>query len=146
MSEKRSGDEYGTPLVFYEMLNQRFHFLLDPCTTLGNPLGTPYFHTLLDNGLNTEWDYGGPVFMNPPYSAGNIAKWIEKAYRESLKGVLVVGLVRHDPSTRWWNKFVKDKCFVWPVPYRLRFVGGDGCYNFPSAVVIWTGFPSERMG
>ena len=130
------GDHYGTPVDFYDELNKRFHFKLDPCAWPDNALGTPYFYTEEDDGLVQSWA-PGPVFMNPPYST--VTPWVQKAYEESLKGVLVVGLVRHDPSTRWWNDWVRGKGLVLPVPYRLHFVGGDGAYNFPSTVVIWHG-------
>jgi phage N-6-adenine-methyltransferase len=134
------GDEYGTPLDFYQEINERFVFALDPCTTPDNPLNTPVFYTKEDDGLNTPW-LVGPVFMNPPYS--NVSPWVMRAQLVAKKGVLVVGLLRHDPSTKWWNNWVRDKAWVEPVPYRLKFRGANGAYNFPSAVVIWHGLFQE---
>lgn len=133
---EKLGDEYGTPLELYEELNKRFYFSLDPCTTRDNPLETPNWVSKEGDGLIGSWAEG-PVFMNPPYS--NPLPWAKKAYEESLKGVLVVGLMRHDPSTKWWNKWVKDKALVIPVPYRIKFVGADASYNFPNAIIIWHG-------
>jgi len=136
-----NGDCYGTPMDLYQQLNQRFDFTLDPCAWPGNRLDTPKFYTEIDNGLVMSWS-GHRVFLNPPYSKPD--PWTEKAYNESLRGALVVGLLRHDPSTRWWNKWIKDKAIVIPIPYRLKFVNfetkqPEGSYNFPSAIVIWHG-------
>lgn len=142
---KRSGDEFGTPPEFFQMLNKRFHFRLDPCARPDNDLGLPHYFTKEDDGLVQDWSGLGSVFMNPPYSTGRIGLWVEKAHHEAEVGVLVVGLVRHDTSTKWWNKFIKNHTWVWGVPFRLKFVGGDGAYNFPSAVVVWHGLPSERI-
>lgn len=133
----KGGDEYGTPFDLYESLDLRFKFYMDPCTTPDNPLKTNYFYTKELDGLIRPWY--GPVFMNPPYSKPLINQFVEKAYRESLLGDLVVGLLRHDTSTKWWNQWVKGKAWVEPVPYRLHFRGGDGAYNFPSCVVVWHG-------
>ena len=130
------GDEYGTPFELFDWLYERFNFVLDPCTTKDNPLGTQLFYTKESDGLVREW-IGPAVFMNPPYS--KVTPWVQKAYTESLNGILTVGLLRYDPSTRWWNDWVRGKALVMDVPYRVRFRGGVGAYNFPSAIVIWVG-------
>ncbi len=134
----KDSDNYGTPLEFYQELNKRFHFRLDPCAWPENALKAPNFFTEVDNGLALSW-LPGPCYVNPPYSIGEPAKWTKKAYEESLKGVLSVMLMRADSSTKWWNTWVKHKAIVVPVPYRLKFVGGDGLYNFPSTLLIYTG-------
>lgn len=137
-----ANDEYGTPFWLYSNLNDRFAFELDPCAKPSNVLGTPTFFTKEDDGLAKSWG-PGPVFMNPPYSLPHL--WAAKAHRESLKGVLVVGLMRADPSTRWWNSWVKGKALVLPVPFRIRFEGATGAYNFPNAILIWHGlFQGEQ--
>lgn len=136
-----NGDLYGTPMDLFQKLDRRFGFGLDPCAWPDNRLDTTHFFTEEDDGLSKNW-WLGPVFMNPPYSKPG--PWCKKAYETSLKGALVVGLLRHDPSTKWWNAWIKDKAIVIPVPYRLKFVNYDTGesekgYNFPSAIVLWTG-------
>jgi site-specific DNA-methyltransferase (adenine-specific) len=142
----KNGDCYGTPTKLYTELNERFDFTLDPCAWPENRLNTPCFYTEEHNGLTMPWivhgGRGHRVFMNPPYS--NPTPWVKKAYEESLRGALVVGLLRHDPSTIWWNDWIRNKAVVLPVPYRLKFINystkePEGTYNFPSAVVIWHG-------
>ncbi len=138
----KESDTYGTPKDLYEFLNERFVFQTDPCTSDYNPLGTPIYYTEATDGLAHHWT--GPVFMNPPYS--KVTPWVKKAWQESCDGSLVVGLVRHDPSTRWWEDWIRGKAQVIEVPYRIKFVGGDGLYNFPSAIVIWWGHLAARPG
>lgn len=143
--DEKQSDKYGTPFELYNYLNERFHFNMDPCTSADNPLCTPEFFTTQSDGLVQDWR--GPVFMNPPYS--KVTPWVRKAWTESLQGQLVVGLVRHDPSTQWWQQYVNGKSLVLAVPYRLIFRDPDSsvheyrAYNFPSAVVLWLGDLSD---
>lgn len=115
-------DNHATPADFYKKLDDEFHFNDDPC---------PLHGELLKDGLSREWDTR--VFMNPPYS--DITPWVKKAYEESLKGKVVVGLLRGDTSTNWFHD--------WVLPYaELRFVKGRLRFNgkpapFPSIIAIW---------
>lgn len=134
----RKNDEWQTPQDLYDMLNKRFRFRLDPCTTSDNPLGAPKIFTKSEDGLSRSWK-PGPVFMNPPYS--NMKAWCAKAWGESREGVLTVGLIRLDPTTKWWKTYIKDEaCWVWPLPKRVKFRGASSAYNFPNAIVVWHGF------
>jgi site-specific DNA-methyltransferase (adenine-specific) len=147
-----AGDWYGTPMDLYTTLNKRFDFTLDPCAWPENRLNTPVYFTEKTNGLDQAWivhgSLGHRVFMNPPYS--DPMKWVAKAYRESLRGALVVGLMRHDPSTKWWNRWVHNKAEVIPIPYRLKFINyvtgtSEGSYNFPSCLIIWHGLFEDQL-
>lgn len=84
-------DEWRTPASLYERLNKEFHFDFDPC-----PIDAKF------DGLQVNW--GAVNFVNPPYS--QIAKWIEKAYREFKKGKVVVLLIPSRTDTRWWHDYV----------------------------------------
>lgn len=135
MSSK--GDEWLTPEWLYNDLNRRFQFKLDPCTTPENPLNTRYFYTEDSNGLVQDWR-PGPVFMNPPYS--QVKLWVAKAWAEARQGVLTVGLLRLDPTTKWWHTYVRNEpTWVWPFPKRLKFRGAPSSYPFPSCIVVWHG-------
>lgn len=130
-------DEWMTPWYLYEYLNERFKFKTDPCTTDGNPLGTEIFYTKETDGLDHAWY--GPIYMNPPYSRNQIGKWVERAYWEGQSGHIVVGLLRRDSSTKWWNDWVRGKSWVYDVPFRVKFVNAESAYNFPSVIVVWHG-------
>jgi len=46
---------------------------------------------------------GETVFCNPPYGKA-IGKWVEKCYKENLKGVAVVMLIPARTDTSWFHK------------------------------------------
>jgi phage N-6-adenine-methyltransferase len=58
-------DEWPTPQAFFNKLNRRYHFTLDPCATPENALCSPFF-TKTDDGLKQDWGTHR-VFCNPPY-------------------------------------------------------------------------------
>lgn len=118
-------DNHATPKVLYDELNAEFNFNDDPCPLHG------------DGGLDREW--GTSVFMNPPYSKPT--PWCKKAYEESLKGKVVVGLLRGDTSTRWFHDWVLGKAEIRFIKGRLKFIeeGKSRTYPapFPSIIAIW---------
>lgn len=73
--------------------------------------------------------------MNPPYGR-QIGRWVEKAYRESLRGATVVCLVPSRTDTAWWHNFC-SRAEIRFVRGRLRFSGAKKNAPFPSAVVIF---------
>ena len=78
---------------------------------------------------------GEIVFMNPPYGRV-IGKWIEKAYKESLKGAVVVCLIPSRTDTRYWHDYIfpysSDIKFI---KGRLKFGSGKSPAPFPSAII-----------
>ena len=118
-----SDDHWATPPLFYEKLNVEFDFNDDPCPLYGQ------------SGLDREW--GIRTFMNPPYS--NIEPWLRRAYEESRKGKLVVGLLRGDTSTGWFHKWVLGKAEIRFVKGRLKFGSANRPAPFPSIIAIWDG-------
>ena len=135
----KPSDEKETPEWLFKILDKRFFFNLDPCATDENAKCSTYF-TKEDDGLSQSWD--GPVFMNPPYS--RLYAWCEKAYEESLRGELVVGLLPGDHSTRWYQDWVEGKAFVWRIPTRISFANDGASAKFASVIAIWCGFPGRE--
>jgi len=136
----RDSDEYGTPQGLFDVLHDMFNFELDVCASSVNQKGVEYW-TKEDNCLTKDWPKA-PVFMNPPYSSGNIGKFMAKAVESSKTGSLVVALVRQDPSTAWWQCCVHPHAtYVAQFRKRLRFEGqaegANDAYNFPVCLVIY---------
>ena len=126
-------DEYGTPSSFFRPLDDFFHFTLDPCANEENTLAIALYYTKQDDGLSKYW-HGHNVFMNPPYSLGNINKFLAKTIAEACASTFIAALIRNDRSTTWWHELVQPHAWaVWDIPFRIRFVGADGPYPFPSA-------------
>ena len=132
-------NEWTTPKHLYDELNNEFNFTLDPCCTRQSAK-CEKFYTIEENGLIQDWS-NDIVFMNPPYGK-EITKWIEKAYKESLKGSVVVCLIPSRTDTKYWHDFIFPYAEVRFIKGRLKFGGnkkGSGAAPFPSAIVIFKG-------
>jgi phage N-6-adenine-methyltransferase len=132
-------NEWTTPQYLYDELNKEFGFTLDPCCSKQSAKCDNYY-TKEDDGLIQDWSKD-IVFMNPPYGR-EIAVWIEKAYKESLRGAAVVCLIPARTDTKYWHKFIFPYAEIRFIKGRLKFGGnqkGSGSAPFPSAIVIFKG-------
>jgi len=131
-------DDWGTPQALFDDINAEFGFTLDACASAHNFKVDNYF-TKEDNALVQDWP--GIVWMNPPYGR-TIGKWMEKAYKESQSGSIVVCLVPARTDTAWWHDYA--------VKGEIRFLRGrlkfeqpgfvkNNSAPFPSAIVIFRG-------
>lgn len=149
-------NEWETPQALFDKLDKNYSFTLDPCATEDNHKCEKYY-TVEDDGLSKSWK-GERVFINPPY--GDIGKWVEKAYKESLyKGGLVVMLIPARTDTRYWHDYVMKSSAIYFIKGRLKFENKSMLKTdpapFPSVVVVfgeplWAPFPTvltmERPG
>ena len=131
-------NEWQTPQDFFEKLNKKFKFTLDPCATHENHKCDKYY-TIEEDGLSKSWK-GETVFVNPPY--GDIGKWVKKAYEESTtNGAAVVLLIPSRTDTKYWHDYImKGADAIFFVKGRLKFENKDNKLNsapFPSAVIIF---------
>jgi len=132
-------DEWETPDTLFEALNYHFNFDLDACATESNSKCFFYITKKEDYSKKTL-KLNHTIWINPPYSRGNIDKCMEKTYKDSLLSHVAVALVRDDPSTNWYNSFVDGKASkVLRLRRRVKFKGANSCYNFPVCVVIYNG-------
>ena len=130
-------NEWATPMILFNELNKEFDFTLDPCSTHENAKCKKHF-TIKENGLKRSWSKE-TVFMNPPYGR-EIKKWIEKAYKESLKGTTVVCLIPARTDTTYWHDFIFGKADdIRFLRGRLKFGNSKNSAPFPSAIVIYRG-------
>lgn len=124
--------EWETPAYLFEKLNHKYHFNLDVCATNDNAKCLQYY-TKEQDGLSQEWR--GVCWMNPPYGR-EIGKWVEKAYKSSLKGATVVCLLPARTDTSWWH----DYCMKGQIEFirgRVKFGNSKHGAPFPSAIVIF---------
>ena len=112
-----------TPKALYQILDIEFSFDFDPCPT------NPTF-----DGLSVEW--GKSNFVNPPYGR-EIPKWMDKGYREAMRGKTVVFLIPSRTDTRWWHDYCMRADEIRFVKGRLRFDDHKNSAPFPSAIVIF---------
>lgn len=93
-------DSWGTDPVIFKAMNEEFRFTLDGAASEENSLCESYF-TINDDALNQDWSEHKNVWINPPYSRGNIKKFMNKASEEAKKGVTSVLLVPATLDAQW---------------------------------------------
>lgn len=97
-------------------------FDLDCCANDVNSKVADSFITEQENALLVDW-CGMQIWCNPPYSRGNIEKFIAKAVQQTeMHGSEVVMLLNVDPSTQYFRKIVaKARAVVYIVGGRIKF-------------------------
>lgn len=135
-------NEWETPEGFYNKLDCKYHFTLDPASTIENAKCDKFF-TFQDNALEKDWS-NNIVFCNPPYGRG-IKYWIKKCYEEGLKeNTIVVALIPSRSDTKYFHEFCMKAKDIYFVKGRLKFknvfedIDGSPA-PFPSMVVVFDG-------
>ncbi len=106
---------WSTQQSFYDQLNEKYNFDIDVCAEQKTAKCEKYF-TKEQDCLKIDWFGWGmehldahPVcFMNPPYGR-ELPKFVEKAYKEGLKGCTVVCLIPARTDTKIFHKRIWDK-------------------------------------
>lgn len=139
-------DNLGTDPALFAALDERFGFTLDVAASSANAK-CDRFYTVEDDGLAQPWT--GRVWCNPPYS--QIRDWLEKAWREWLKGVrtadatspelIVILLPANRPEQGWWQDHVEPHRDRPDSPLRTEFLRGRQRFVMPGAEAIG---PNER--
>jgi hypothetical protein len=137
-----ASDERYTPPHVLDVVRRFDRIACDPCTVPGNPCGAAYAHTLADNGLEFSWTMmPGVVYVNPPYSRGQLPLWVEKCYKEALRGAEVVALIPSDLGSRAGQRAASTADALCFVKGRLTFGTPDGAMpqgaKQPSVLVYW---------
>ena len=122
----KKSDHWATPKEFYLKLDAEFNFTLDPC-----PLNA------IHDALADSYQWGGRVFINPPYS--NIHAFLKKGLQEIKKGnaELLVYLIPARTDTKWFHDLVYGKAEIRFIKGRLKFGDSKNSSPFPSMLVIY---------
>lgn len=139
VTHANGGDEWATPPALFQRVNRVWLLTVDACATAENAK-LPRYWTPEQDGLAQSWA-GERVWLNPPYSRGQLVRWLAKACEETRdpeSGCLVVALLPVATSTVWWREYVAARAAVITyLPKRVRFVGASGSPRFDSAVVVY---------
>lgn len=128
--------DWETPHEFFKKVDEEFGFDIDVCSDGRNNKVENYF-TPSDDALTKDWH--GTCWMNPPYGR-EIKRWVEKAYKESVKnGSTIVCLLPARTDTRWFHDWVYGKAEIRFIKGRLKFVGAANSAPFPSMLAIYRG-------
>lgn len=136
-------DERTTPKEFFDKLNSVFNFELDAAATEENAL-CPKYYTIETNGLESPWSKS--TFCNPPYSRGEIIKWVKKAYNEKIKrDCTSVLLLPGDISTKWFALTRGLADILYTVDGRLKFNGNKDLAKFGTILAIFGKIPIQML-
>ena len=106
---------------------------LDPASTeLANRIvGAKRFFTATEDGLQQEW--AGRVWMNPPYAAELIDKFVRRlaAFYEAGDVTEAVVLVNNATDTQWWKVLSKQASAMCLPTGRVRFWSPEGRESAP---------------
>ena len=151
--ESKDTDEWETPDYLYKSMDDIYHFTLDVCATDDNAKCDEYY-TIAEDGLKCDW--GRFNWCNPPYSRGQLERWLKRAYEETLKGNTTVVLMPSNTDTCYFHEYVWDERVnswyrwietVYMVNGRLKFSDAKNSARFPSMLVVFSGHSnSKRLG
>ena len=122
----------GTPDHVWEELTEEFGYMFDPCPN--NPMW---------DGLEIEWDPSNWNYCNPPYTRGEIGKWVKKAYDEYKSGKNVIMLIPSYTDTKYFHEYIYPYAELRFIKGRLKFKGYKNKASFPSMLVIFRGEKNE---
>jgi phage N-6-adenine-methyltransferase len=149
----KSTDVRETPQDFFEAWNTLYNFTLDAAAIKSNRkvknyLGPDHEDESKRDALNCSWgNPGDAVWLNPPYSRGELEKWLSKCEIECARGITVVVLLPSDTSTKWFHKHIHPRLHMTHfIQRRLKFNGAPldkkgklAASKFGSIVTVFLG-------
>ena len=131
-------NQLATPQTFFDKLDEKFNFTLDPCATEKTAKCKKYF-TAKDNGLSKSWE-GETVFVNPPYGK-ELKHWVKKSYEESRNAnTTVVLLCPARTDTQYFHNYMMKASELHFIKGRLKFENDSKEKNsapFPSVIAVY---------
>lgn len=131
-----TGDEESyTPGIYIESARKVMGTIdMDPAsnTMAQETVKAGTFYTVDDDGLTKDW--AGNVWMNPPYTARVINKFIEKFVEDFSAGEISQGLIltNNNTDTSWFHigaSYASAICFT---AGRINFLKRDGSKSSPT--------------
>ncbi|EKE70866.1 DNA N-6-adenine-methyltransferase [Oceanibaculum indicum] len=116
-SARAATEEWLTPPAIIAALGP---FDLDPCAPVNRPWPMAARHfTIIDNGLAQLWT--GRVWLNPPYSASVIGRWLARMAAHNHGTALIFARTETQPFFR----------YVWEACTALLFLEGRLHFHYP---------------
>jgi len=153
-------DNWATPQDFFDKLNEKYNFNLDPCCdSLNCKCEIWFYHDMWLNWLEERWtilennkfdhcfeyielreNQKTKVFCNPPYWKV-LKDWVKKASEEIKKEYCktIVMLIPARTDTRYFHEYIykKENVEIEFIKGRLKFWDSKNSAPFPSMLVIF---------
>lgn len=100
------------------------YYDLDCCANLFNTKVRDNFITEDQDAMVTDWN-GKRVWCNPPYSRGNVDRFVNRAIEQTQNSALmdVVMLINVDVSTKYFKRILEHaKAIVYVTGGRINFI------------------------
>lgn len=92
---------------------------------------------IVGDGLEVKWN--GSTFVNPPFNAATLVRFLAKALEASRRGVPVILLTKVKTGLRGWKPTAGEAAAIAFANHRLSFGGGGGeSAPFDSCMVLFT--------
>lgn len=101
---------------------------LDPCAEPRNRVGALRYLTKEDDGPEKPWELARTVFINPPFSAGTIDRFVcagLRSIRSPHGDQSQLWLVPSRTTTRWSRALTRAATAIMEQQGRLHFLGPD---------------------
>lgn len=140
------GDSWPTPWPLFNAIDEALGpFSLDVCATEENRKCDDYFDEAT-NGLIQPWGADGDwTWCNPPYSRGQLDKWIGKAQDERECGIANVMLTRNETSARWFYEAHQIDASIIFLVGNVAFGGMVSAAPFGSALLVFDPYAEDRI-
>ena len=132
-------DERKTPRWLFDLANEAFRFTIDLAASPINALVDRYY-TKEDSAFAHDWT-GETGWCNPPYSHGNLNRFVDKALMEvDLRAdkPTILMLIQGDSSTRYGQKALISGHVLF-IDRRIAFDDEPQGARFPSWLVLFGG-------
>jgi len=132
-----NSEEWETPQLLFDELNEEFNFTWDVCATKENSKCGDNFWSKTISGLTNDW--GEVNWMNPPYGR-DIGIWVRKAYMHAKRDQqTTVALLPARTDTKWFHDYIykKKNVEIRFLKGRLKFSNSKNSAPFPSMIVIY---------
>ena len=121
-------NEWFSPPEYIELVREVMGAIdLDPASSAeaNQVVGATRFFTIDDDGLSRDW--GGRVWLNPPYSRDQMPKFVEKLKVSFQSGdVSAAIMVSHNTTdTRWFHSLTEVIAAICFPSKRIKFYHGD---------------------
>lgn len=150
----KPSDERYTPEWLLNIVRAYAPIACDPCTTRDNRTRAEvYYHAGdCDCEIEHEWPRAssGVCWVNPPYSRGELARWVGECISQAARGSEVIALLPGDLGTRAGQTVASSSDAICFVRGRIVFGGPDG-YEIKTgakqpSVLAYFGDRAKRFG
>lgn len=127
-----------TPDDFFQRCHNEFQFTLDAAAHQGNAKLGRYIPPENDALITTQKDER--IWINPPYSDGQMVAWCEWMVEMWQDGNLVVALLPSSTQTKWWHDSIMTASEIRFIRGRLHFMQNKTPMKQPrhnNVLVVW---------